>query len=252
MRFLHCTRQKAFLHHALTKGLVFTDHQVDLAMSEDRTDYQAYIEELLPILENRLRSLGKPWQQLDAIRKKVILSGIGTMSAKLPMICLTEVMLGRDLLDQYRAFGAYGLVLSEAWVRKNGGDRVLYIGANSPVSRHLFRNLGLQKIGSIFVDPTGLVMFDTVYAKPVLDLLAFIETRANLVEVEWRVPGSHGLMGGERATGKTIAVRLDDLEYVLVQKNDEIGEFEDLLKRLQKDQGAKTVPIVLSQPSTLP
>jgi hypothetical protein len=85
-----------------------------------------------------------------------------------------------------------------------------------------------------------------------LDLLAHIEVRENLEEFEWRIVGNHGFMGGKRETGKRLLIQLEDIEYILVQKTEDVNGFEKLIIDLAESQASSQIPPVLCQPNVIP
>jgi hypothetical protein len=168
------------------------------------------------------------------------------------MLYFSEVPEGREISYQQLPFGAYGLVVKRQWLEKNEADRALYIGQNSPVSRHLFRNLANLRISSLFVDVSGQVLFDNSCFPALLDLLAHIEVRENIEEFEWRIVGNHGFMGGKRETGKRLLIQLEDIEYILVQKTEDVNGFEKLIIDFAESQASSQIPPVLCQPNVIP
>lgn len=203
-------RERSFLEAALTDGLMLTDHRVQFMPAERDDHFESLIYEVWHLLEARLIAIGAPWQTLPEDRRQEIMRGIGSISGMIPMLCFTEVPQGRDITYQHLSFGGYGLVIQRQWLESNGADRVLYVGDNSPVSRHINRILASLKISNLFVDATtGLVVFNNRCSRAVLDLIAYIETRDNLAEFEWRIAGRHGFFGGVRDSGMRIPIGLD-------------------------------------------
>lgn len=245
-------RERSYLESALTKGLLLTEHQVKFLPAESPADLKSMLNDVMPLLMSRLKAIGKPLDCLDETRRNVVFSGIGALSGSIPMLCFTEVPEGQDIAYQRLSFGGYGLVVKRHWLENNGADRVLYIGQNSPVSRHVFRNLANLRISNLFVDNKGLVLFDNSCFPPLLDLLAYIEVRENLEEFEWRIVGNHGFMGGKREAEKRLGIELDDIEYVLVQKAEDADSFKKLIDRLAVTQKPSEIPSVLCHPDAIP
>ncbi|RKR31204.1 abortive phage resistance protein AbiGi (putative antitoxin) [Paraburkholderia sp. BL17N1] len=177
--------------------------------------------------------------------------GMGLISGKIPMICFSEVQAGRDLLAHYLNFGTYGVVVSRAWLESNGGDRVLYTGPNSAVTQRLHRLFIDHQVAGIHADG-GELLFNDDTLKPILDLLAYVQGRNQLIETEWRIAGEHGFTGGLRTSGERIALPLDAIEAVLVHKIEDKVQFEDILKSLDGASTAARLPPVLCQPPHLP
>jgi Putative abortive phage resistance protein AbiGi, antitoxin len=252
LKFLHSMRERNYLESALTDGLLLTGHKVKFLPSEKTVDIESLLNDVKPTLLAQLIKIGKPWDCLDEERQKTIFSGIGAISGSIPMLCLTEVPEGRSISFQQFSFGGYGLVIKRQWLEKNEADRVLYIGQNSPVSCHLFRILANLRVSSLFVDGTGQVLFNMSCFPAILDLLAYIEVRENLEEFEWRIVGKTGFMGGKRAKGKRLTIGLDDIEYILVQKSEDIDNLNQLIHSLAISQKSSKIPSILCQPNTIP
>jgi hypothetical protein len=244
-------RERAFLESALSEGLMLRDHKVHFAPAKTHAQWQSLLSDQWPLLMAKLNSIGAPWTGLSEERKNIIISGIGSMSGDIPMLCFTEVPEGRDLAFHHLSFGGYGLVVERDWLESSGGDRVMYVGNNSPVSRNLFRVVANLQIAHLFRDPTGTVLFNTQPFRPVLDLLAHVETRDNLEEHEWRIAGRHGFMGGNRESGKRLSLPLERVEVVLVQNPSDIPLLEEFVRSIAAHQSASQVPRVMCQPRVL-
>ncbi len=244
--------QREHLESALRDGLMLTDHEVQFAPIGDGEAASSLLNQILPLLESRLESLGQPLESLSEERQRVIFLGIGNIKGKVPMLCLTEVPSGR-VIDMHRLlFGSYGLVISRDWVERNGGDKVIYIGHNSTVTHQLFINLATLRIFGLFVDRNGQVLFDNESIRPVLNLLSFFQMRDHLEEAEWRITGNHGFMGGERESGKRLPLTLEEIEYVFAPDDREAKELSILVEELKQKQGAKIVPKIISFPNQIP
>lgn len=252
LKFLHSMRDRSYLEYALIFGLGLTEHAVNFRPTNDPGEMNSLVQGVWPEMYNRLRAIGKPWDSLDESHRQVICSGISSIVGSIPMLCFTEVPEGRELSYQHLSFGGYGLIVKRQWLENNRADRVLYIGQNSPVSRLLFQNLANLRISNIIVDSSGQVCFNSTCFQAVFDLLAYIEVRENLEEFEWRIVGNHGFMGGKRESGKRIPIQLDDIEYVLVQKDEDINVIDKLIEDLAASQMPSRTPQVLCQPSTIP
>lgn len=252
LKFLHCMQKIEYLESALTSGLMFTEHKVEFKPTNDNVEFKNLILELMPYLERRLTSIGRPLIALSEERKGVIFSGIGSISGNIPMLCFTEIPEGRNISNHILSFGGYGLVVRREWLEKNRADRVLYVGENSTVSRNLFRNLSLLRISNIVACNIHQVLFDTTNLPALLDLIAHVETRLNLEEFEWRIAGNHGFMGVQKDTGKKLVIKLDYIEYILVKEKKDISHIESLVKKLSVSQGSISPPKVLYQPTVIP
>jgi hypothetical protein len=250
LRFVHSMRKREYLESALAQGLMLTDHEVMFEPATSGAKLQTLLADVVPILEGRLHAIGAPWETLSAGRQKVILMGLGSMRGMIPMVCFTEVPEGRDLALHHLSFGGYGVVVRKDWLDRNGGDRVLYLGEDSPVTRNLYRVIATLNASSLFRSHSGDVLFGNHCFPPVLDLLAYMERRDNLSEFEWRIAGHHGFHSGKRTTGQRLHLPLTDVEAVLVQNQDEVVEFERLLNSMAS-RTVGELPKVLYQPTIL-
>ena len=227
------------------------DHKVQFAPAKTHTQWRTLLGDVWPHLMGKLSSIGAPWEGLSEERKNIVMSGIGSISGEIPMLCFTEVPEGRDLAFHHLSFGAYGLVVNRDWLESSGGDRVMYVGNSSPVSRNLFRVVASLQIASLFRDPTGNVLVNTQPYRPVLDLLAHVETRENLEEYEWRIAGQHGFMGSKRDSGKRLPLPLEQVQTVLVQNPGDVPLLEALVRSIAVRQSAAQTPPVMCQPQVL-
>ncbi len=246
IRFLHTMRQADYLEQALRDGLMFTEHKVSFYPFKDLDDAASKFHEYgLPKLRARVAALG-----IQNIDLNILASGIGSISGMVPMICFTEVQGARDLKPHYLNFGAYGVVVTRDWLERNGGDRVVYAGPNSALTTRLHRLFIDLQIAGIHME-NGAPLFDISHMIPILNLLAFIQRRDQLAEVEWRIAGEHGFMGGKKATGNRLPLAVNDIEEVLVQNEDDVPKFESILKSLPRTEVGVVLPPVRCQPDTL-
>lgn len=243
--------QPDFLETALSEGLMLTDHEVAFAPTQDKNDFGVLVERVMPLLAARLDSLGKPLNALEDTRKRVLFSGLGTMRGKIPMLCFSEIPPGKSL-DQHRFnFGSFAIVIKSEWLARQGADRVVYVGQNSPASQQLYHCLATMHILGLHVSPTGDVLFDNVTTKAMLELLPYVEVREHLEEAEWRVVGKTGFVGGARETNKRLQLALQDIEYIFVPGSD-IAKFSAQVSELAIQQGCSVVPPVIQFPSCVP
>lgn len=243
--------QPDFLEKALSDGLMLTDHEVAFAPTQDTKDFGALVERVMPLFTARLAGLGKPLGTLEETRKNVLFSGLGTMRGKIPMLCFSEIPPGKSL-DQHRfSFGSFGIVVKPDWLARQGAERVVYVGQNSPASQQLYHCLATMHILGLHVSPIGDVLFDNVTMNAMLELLPYVEVRDHLEEAEWRVVGRAGFVGGARETNKKLQLALQDIEYVFVP-SDAIAKFTAQILALAIKQGCSTVPPVIQFPSCIP
>lgn len=247
IQFLHVMRQSCHLEQALRQGLMLTDHPVTFnPFEDDEAAAQAMQDYSLGALLTRATELG-----ISHLNLNHTAYALGSISGKIPMICFTEVHDGRDLYPHYLNFGGYGVVVSRDWLETNGGDRVLYAGARSEVTKRLHRLFVDHQIAGLHVQ-NGSMMLGSSAQSPILDLLAYVQGRDQLIEVEWRIAGEHGFTGRRRTSGERIALPLHAIETVVVQNPDDVARFEDILKSLPEASSATRLPPVLRQPTMLP
>lgn len=254
MKFLHCMRKVEYLLGGLSDGLMLTNHKIEYSPTQDSQELRTLVQPLLPLIHLQLNKIGTSLDALSEQRKWVLFSGIGRiLLGEMPMLCFTEVPQGRVLDTHRSSYGDYGLVVSRGWLERNGADRVVYVGQNSTVSQNLFKCLALLKIQSLFVDPKGgLVVFNSEIDPFLLDLLAHVEVRENLLDAEWRIAGKHGYLDGQKDTCKRLALPLADIEFVLVPNEADQRLVAEEIARLAGMQGAAHIPPVLTFPKSLP
>lgn len=248
--FLHSMRKSNYLEKTLSDGLMFTDHMVRFSLSEDPIHFLNMLNDIEPLIEARASQLGIDWQMVPEAHKNAVYLGMGAVSAEMPMLCFTEVLNERELFSHHMLFGAYGIVVNQRWLEANGGDRVVYLGENSKLTKSLHRAMVQLRLGAMYTD-NGRIFFDGMVEPTILDLFQYVQIRKNLSEFEWRIPGAHGLLGGPRSTNSHLKIEINDIELVLVQREDEIQHFEEILKKLAVKQNATRLPQVLWQPASL-
>ncbi|MBP1473675.1 hypothetical protein J7I44_05145 [Frateuria sp. MAH-13] len=232
------------LTQALADGLMFTRHKVQFRPADAREHWEELLEEMHPLLKGKLRQLGKPWESLAEERRRALMFGLGSMTADMPMICLTEVPNGREVTFHQYQYGRYGLFIRREWLERQGADRVLYLGERSAVTLLVYRLITLANILGLHLNQTGDPLFENMTSRATLDLLAYVETRGNLEELEWRIAGRHEFMGGDSDVGKRLPLRLEDVEMVLVEDPKEVQILNELLRNLSAQQSTTYCPPV--------
>lgn len=246
IRFLHTMLKPEYLEQGLRQGLMFTDHKVTFRPFDDDADAaRLSAEYFLPRLNARLAPFCKCEVDLNTL-----VAGIGSISGQVPMICFTEVHDGRNLSNHFLTFGAYGVVVSRQWLEANNGDRVLYAGPQSRVTKLLHKLFVEHQLSGLH-SCNGKARYSSETLPPILDLLAYVEARAHLEEVEWRIAGEHGFTGRKRASGDRIPLPLSAIEMVLVQNDGDVEYFTNVLNSLPDAESVSTPPPVRVQPSTL-
>ncbi len=251
LKFLHSMRDRESLEAALQEGLMYKNNPVKFSPADTNVAWSELLNLVWPTLIPHLDRIGKPWVGLTEQRQNLLLQGIGTMSVSIPMVCFTEVPEGRKLRWQQLLFGGYGVVVRREWLESHGGDRVLYVGAGSEVSIRLFRVLANLQIAGLHVGQSGDVLFDSGQLPAIIDLLAYIQVRKNLEELEWRIAGHHGITGGSPETGKRVPLSLDQIEIILVQNKADIAHFRAIAKDVARRQSVLKIPRIQRQPETL-
>lgn len=243
--------QPDFLEKALSDGLMLTDHEVAFAPTQNKKDYGALVERVMPLLTARLDGLGKPLGSLEEARKKALFFGLGAMRGMIPMLCFSEIPPGKSL-DLHRCrFGSFAIVVKSDWLTRQDAERVIYVGQNSPASQQLYYCLATMHILGLHVSSTGDVLFDNVTMNAMLELLPYVEVSDHLEDAEWRVVGKAGFVGSARETNKKLQLALQDIEYVFVP-SDDIPKFTAQISALAIKQGCSTVPPVIQFPSCIP
>ncbi|MFZ6767855.1 abortive infection system antitoxin AbiGi family protein [Undibacterium sp. Di26W] len=248
-------RELTFLEQALTEGLLLTDHEVEFRPITDDKEFNALLnQEIYPKIERKLGNLDRFRGNVSDNEKQVLSYGVTNISGKIPMLCFTEIAEGRILSNQHVGFGAYGIIVKRAWLEENKAERVLYVGENSPISRALYRILMDAKIPTLHIDKIKGILWGQTREemKNVWNLLSYVQVRRHLEELEWRIVGEHGFLGGERDTGKRLPIRLDDIDYVFVQNDSEVPTTREFIDILAVQQKTARIPTVLAQPEKIP
>ncbi len=230
---------------------MLTSHKVNFQATTDLDQLRVISEQIRPLLLERLELLGTPWGALSEERRQVLMRGIGSIRGEVPMVCFTAVPAGKLVAEQRAAFGNFGLVASRAWIEKNGGDRVVYVGDNSALSRTLFLVVGTMHIFSLHA-VNGEPMYENRAMSAALRLVCSVERRAHLNEDEWRIWGNPGWMGGHKEEGKRIALPLEEIELVLAPTLEEAKQMDALVSDEAKKQNARRVPPCIVFPDVLP
>lgn len=251
-KLLHCLKEISYLHSSLSNGLMFRDHTVKFSPISDNSDMEVLLNQIRPILERHLRNIGKPFESLSEVRKKVIYMGLGTISSEIPMLCFSEAPKSRDITNHRALFGNYGLVIRNSWAVQNQADRVVYVGHNSPFSQKLFLNLAFMRLKSLYLNSDGEVLFDNDAIRFALDLFVYFEERDHLNEMEWRIVGNPGFMGGNRQTGNRLPLPIESVEFVFVSDKSEIPETRALVNSLAITQKASQQPYIIPFPDHIP
>lgn len=208
LQFLHCLRKYDYLVQSLRDGLMFTAHQVKYQPANDPLHWQALLQHVVPTLLGKLERLGVPFENLPEDRQRLLMAGLGTMTAEMPMICFTEVPSGRDISMHAYQFGKYGIGLRREWLEEQGADRVIYVGDKTALSERLFRTVAKAKIHGLHISQNGTPLFEVDIDRTVIDLLAYVETRTNVEELEWRIAGKHNFYGGGSDVNRRIPLPL--------------------------------------------
>jgi hypothetical protein len=247
-------KKREYLENSIEEGLMLTGHMVDFKFSSLPADWQKLLQDIIPLVNRRLAELGTTLQSLPEDRKKIIFIGIGSITGEVPMLCFSEVTSGKNISDNKQMFGHYGLVLTRDWVENNGGDKVIYIGNGTTISKHIAYALASLRSLSLFLDNrSNNVVFENYTEKMVLNLFCFIENRININETEWRIAGNPGFMGGKNENGKKYAFPMGDIKYVFVRKKDEIKPISQLLRsKAQKECFSGELPAIIEFPEAMP
>jgi hypothetical protein len=88
-------------------------------------------------------------------------------------------------------------------------------------------------------------LFENLTTLGAIDLIGYVETRQNLEELEWRIAGRHGVMGGPNDTNTRLALPLDSVETIFVKYETELEEMRTLVGSLALAQSTTRHPEVL-------
>jgi hypothetical protein len=251
VQFLHCLRNPDWLEQSIRSGLMLTSHPVKFQATDDLDQLGRLLDQIMPLLLERLEGLGRPWGTLSEERRQLLMRGIGSVSGEVPMVCFTAVPPGKLITEHRSVFGDFGVVASRAWIETNGGDRIVYVGDNSALSQTLFLAVGTMNIFSLHI-VNGEPMYENRATSAALRLVCSVERRTHLNEDEWRIWGNPGWMGGRKEVGKRIALPLDEIELVLAPTAAEAKRMEAIVSDEAKKQHARRVPQCIVFPDALP
>lgn len=241
-------KERDYLEQALTLGLMFCSHPVSYRpLPNDRHEINKIVEEeLLPLILQKVASLPG-----DVHLPPEVMRLFGPQTINIPMICFTEAYGARNLDEQYNQFGEYGVVVTHKWLEDNGGDRVLYVGSESQLTKHLCHLYWKALIGSIHKTKDNKALPSTQVTQKFLTILAYIETRKHLSEAEWRIADATSIYEGNSKTGTRIALPLSAIRMVIVQSQEDIEFFEHILKSRPDFNATQGVPPIRVLPPNL-
>lgn len=216
LQLLHCLSQRKYLEEALENGLMFTAHPVKF----DPGNSGALFDGLIPFINILLAPYKKRFDTLEVFEQMKLRLVIGTISGKVPMICVSEIPKGRHVDNHALDFGQWAVVVSREWLEQQGGDRVIYMGNQTPVSSHLFRVAAISILSGMKLGNQGQVLVENTALEARLALFGHIEVRDNIQESEWRIVGANGFMGQNSDLGRRVPLPLDAIEYVFAPKFD--------------------------------
>lgn len=155
-------------------------------------------------------------------------------SAKIKMKCFTELRNNQKMHPNHKmSFGDYGIALTNEWIEKNNGDRVIYVGSNSEITNRMGRLMSM-----LFSSVNGV---DVI--KAVFDVLAFTEVVDNSDEYEWRIVGNHNYAGKSYGDYPGIINFInDDIAGVYVKEEEDIEEFRKVLEEKKQREGSSSIP----------
>jgi len=160
--------------------------------------------------------------------------------AKIKMKCFTELRDNQRLHANHRNwFGDYGIALTEKWIKKNSGDRIIYVDNDSEITNRIGR---LMSMLFSVVDGKDVI-------KSVFDVLSFTEIEGNSHEYEWRIVGNHNFAGASYGNyPNTISFSTDDIVAIYVENEQDVEQFVKALTEKKKQEGSTNIPqVILSE-----
>ena len=247
-------KKREWLEQTLRDGLMFTNHEVKFDIVAAYKDQPSFVNEMIRIIDFRLNELGADkLKNLPEDRKMAILHGIGSIQGNIPMLCFTEIADGKDIRLHKEKFGEYGLLIKRQWLESKGADRVIYIGENTRLSNLLAINLSTFRILTLNnKNLNNLVTYNSYFMEMILNLFCFFQSRNNIGEQEFRLPGNHGFTNGKSSAGERLQIPISEIEEVYVKEFDEIGLFKDILnERVKNDEYHRSIPTVSLMPESI-
>lgn len=181
-----------------------------------------------------------------------------TISAAFPMVCFSDIPLS-ELKNHITSYGNYGIGLKKEWAKQNGLNPVLYIDNKSQlgglISKDFDRLFKLANNNKIPEDIFDSLIHIISYTKNYEGELETTKVKKDNYrfsdEREWRfVPYGKGLLSNQSwipednykdgkkknaANKKLGEIRLefspDDINYVFVEKETEISEFIEIIRK---------------------
>jgi len=157
-------------------------------------------------------------------------------SATIKMKCFTELRDNQKLHLNHRIFfGNYGISLTKEWIKKNNGDRIIYVDTCSEITNRIAKLMSM--LSSIF---NGKDVINAIF-----DILSFTEIEENSHEYEWRIVGNHHFAGKSYGNyPDNISFTNDDIKGIYVKQQSDIKEFINILEEKRKIEGSASIPQV--------
>lgn len=176
----------------------------------------------------------------------VTLSALG-ISESIPMLCFSELVgLGRDISDHVERFGEYGVVVTPAFVLKNGGDRVLYVDSERGITRAL-KSL-VEAVHDVSARSESRIPEHAHHRlrDALLHVVKFFEPSCNQEQYEWRIASSEG-----KAPARVEFMPTDVVTFFVASEGERI-EVEEALKRRFGSEGIPKVSTLAELGRVLP
>ena len=253
IELIHCLPKLEYLLLSLHDGLMLRSHPVrfrpfDGLLHDDVLAEIASMASLVSDARTRanLTALIAASAPPGDRELNLVMRGLGSIQHEVPMLCFSEIVdEGRDLTGHADKYGRYAVVVKPQWVMRHDGDRVVYVGGRRSVGRHLGRVLAAMRGASLHRDDAGTLLFRNEALRLCVDLLAYVEVAQHQHELEWRIVGRHGLMGGEVDDGKRIPIEVGDIERVYVSEPSEVADVEECLRSRQSAPTERMPPVLV-------
>lgn len=156
-------------------------------------------------------------------------------SAKIKMKCFTELRDNQKMHPNHSLwFGEYGIVLPKEWIKKNNGDRIIYVDKDSEITNRIAMLSSM--LFSSTLEGRGVIT-------AIFDVLSFTEIESNSHEYEWRIVGNHNFAGKPYGDyPDTIPFLIKDIITIYVKEPEDIDIFKKALEKKASTEGCTKIP----------
>lgn len=188
--------------------------------------------------------------------EEIEIRGAKTIRGAFPMVCFCDIPLS-EIKNHIEKYGHYGIGLKKSWSEKKSLNPVLYIERNSTLGERVHHVISTLLKGKKISDTDETVTALADLARYMKNYEGDLTRKGKIIknyrfsdEREWRyvLPPSEGRImytmsdynkPGKKAIindnikDKRLTFELNDINYIIVKKEDEISEIIALLKKVK-------------------